>query len=123
MSGNAMNDITDAVTGKDPAKSAFLIYILYLVGLAFPVLPLIGVVLAYMFRKDATGFVESHNTYQIRTFWIGLAYSILSMLLMIILIGWIVGLAALVWYVVRCVKGLQLLSKRQPVPDPQTWMV
>lgn len=117
------NDITDAITGRDPAKSAFLIYILYLVGIAIPVLPVVGVVLAYLFRGNASGWLDSHYTYIVRTFWIGLLYSLLSILLMVILIGWIVSLAVVIWLVVRCVKGMQLLSKREAVPDPQTWLV
>lgn len=121
--GNPSDDITDAISGRDPAKSAFLIYILYLVGIAIPILPLVAVVLAYLFRGGATGWLESHYTYLIRTFWIGLLYSILAMILMVVFIGWLVYVAVVVWLVVRCVKGMQLLSKREPVPDPQTWMV
>lgn len=116
-------DVLDAFTGRDPAKSAFLIYILYLVGIAVPVLPIVAVVLAYLFRGGATGWLASHYVYVIRTFWIGLLYSLLAMLLMIVFIGWIVYLAIVVWLVIRCVKGMQLLARREPVPDPQTWMV
>ena len=123
MSENPVNDVSDALTGKDPAKSANLIYILYLVGIIIPVVPIVAVVLAYMYRKDSTGWLESHNTYQIRTFWIGLLYGVIAMVLMLLLIGWIVYIAILIWLIVRGVKGMQALSRREPIPDPQTWMV
>ncbi len=122
MSENPVNDVSDALTGKDPAKSANLIYILYLVGIIIPVVPIVAVVLAYMYRKDSTGWLESHNTYQIRTFWIGLLYGVIAMVLMLLLIGWIVYIAILIWLIVRCVKGMQALSRREPIPDPHTWM-
>lgn len=121
--GGPANDITDAFTGRDPVKSAFLIYILYLVGIAVPVLPIVGVILAYLFRGNASGWLSTHYTYIVRTFWIGLLYSVLSIILMIVLIGWLVSIAVVVWLVVRCVKGMQLLAKREAVPDPETWLV
>ncbi|TCT07266.1 putative membrane protein [Tepidamorphus gemmatus] len=123
MSENPVDSVSDALTGRDPVKSANLIYILYLVGIIIPVVPIVAVVLAYMYRKQATGWLESHNTYQIRTFWIGLLYGVIAMVLMLLLIGWLVYVAILIWLVVRCVKGMQALARREPIPDPQTWMV
>ncbi|ESR27079.1 DUF4870 family protein [Lutibaculum baratangense] len=121
--GGPAGDVSDAISGRDPQKSAFLIYILYLVGIAIPILPLVAVVLAYLFRGNASGWLQTHYVYLIRTFWIGLLYSILSIVLMVVLIGWLVSIAVVVWLVVRCVKGMQHLSKREAVPDPQTWLV
>jgi len=123
MSENPVDDVTGALTGREPAKSAVLIYILYLVGIIVPIVPIVAVVLAYMYRKDMTGWLESHNTYQIRTFWMGLLYGIIAVVLMILLIGWLVYIAIVIWLVVRCVKGLQAIQRREPIPDPQTWMI
>jgi uncharacterized membrane protein len=123
MSENPVDDVAGALTGREPAKSAMLIYILYLVGIIVPVVPIVGVVLAYMYRSQSTGWLESHNTYQIRTFWIGLLYGVISVLLMLLLIGWLVYIAIVIWLVVRCVKGLQALQRREPIADPTTWMV
>ena len=78
--------------------------------------------LAYLFRGGATGWLSSHYTYLIRTFWLGLLYGMISILAMIILIGWLMWIAILVWLVVRCVKSMQKLSRREAMPDPQTWM-
>ncbi len=122
MTQNPVEQATDAFTGKDPAKTAILIYILYLVGLVIPILPIVAVVLAYMYRKDMTGWLASHNVYQIRTFWIGLVYSILAALLMLLLIGWLVYIGILIWLIVRCVKGLQAAGRHEAIADPRSWM-
>lgn len=123
MSENPVDDVTGALTGRDPAKSAVLVYILYLVGIVIPIVPIVAVVLAYMNRNDMTGWLESHSIYQIRTFWIGLLYGVIAMVLMLLLIGWLIYIAIIIWLVVRCVKGLQALQRREPIADPQTWMV
>ncbi|WP_436643033.1 DUF4870 family protein [Microbaculum sp. FT89] len=123
MSEDPVDGITGALTGRDPAKSAVLIYILYLVGIVIPIVPIVAIVLAYMNRKEMTGWLESHSTYQIRTFWIGILYFLISSILVFIFIGFLLYIAILIWLVVRCVKGLQAAQRREPIPDPQTWMV
>ena len=55
-----------------------LIYILYLASLVVGVTILIGLVIAYLNLREAIGtWAEGHYTYQIRTFWIGLVYSLI----------------------------------------------
>lgn len=99
-----------------------LIYILYLVGLVFGLTALVGIILAYMNRAKADTVAASHYTYLIRTFWMGLAYALLSMVLMMVGIGFLLMIALVVWLIVRCVKGLQWVSRGEPVPDPETWL-
>ena len=119
-------------TSGDPVGSYFapgsdnvkLVYILYLVSVVVGITVFVGVVLAYINRGQAAGtWAESHYTYQIRTFWIGILYSCISVLLMLVLIGFLLIIAVFVWFVVRCVRGLQWSSTGQPVPNPKTWMV
>jgi uncharacterized membrane protein len=31
-------------------------------------------------------------------------------------------IAVLIWMIVRCIKGLQLAGRNEPVPNPETWM-
>ena len=99
-----------------------LIYFLYLVGLVFGLTALVGVILAYMNRAKADAVAGSHYTYLIRTFWMGLAYALLSMVLMMVGIGFLLMIALVVWLIVRCVKGLQWVSRGEPVPNPETWL-
>ncbi|TIV06568.1 MAG: hypothetical protein E5V94_12120, partial [Mesorhizobium sp.] len=62
--------------------NALVIYILYLAGLVIGITGIVGIVLAYINRGKAGGFVESHYTFLIRTFWIGLLYALISVVLM-----------------------------------------
>jgi uncharacterized membrane protein len=107
--------------GGDNAK---LIYVLYLASVVVGLTIIVGVVIAYVNRGDARGtWVESHYTYQIRTFWIGLLYSFISFLLMFVVIGFLLIVVVAIWGIVRCVRGLQWAAEGKPVPDPQTWLV
>jgi uncharacterized membrane protein len=108
-------------SGSDNVK---LIYVLYLLSVLVGITVLIGLVMAYLNRGEAEGtWAESHYTYQIRTFWIGLLYSVISTVLVVIGIGFLLYIAVAIWAIVRCVRGLQWSAAGQPVPDPQTWVV
>lgn len=104
-------------------QNALAIYILYLVGFVVGITAIVGIVMAYINRGKAGGFVESHYTWQIRTFWIGLLYSFISALLFIVGIGFLLMLAVGVWVIVRVVKGMMALNKNEPISDPATWWI
>ena len=104
-------------------QNAMVIYILYLAGFVVGITSIIGIVMAYLNRGKAGGFVESHYTWQIRTFWIGLLYSVIALVLAVIAIGFLLMFAVAVWVIVRVVKGLMALSRNEPIPDPQTWWI
>ena len=107
--------------GGDNAK---LVYVLYLASVVIGFTAIVGLVIAYINRGDARGtWVESHYTYQIRTFWIGLLYCFICFLLMFVLIGFLLFIAVAIWAIVRCVRGLQWAAEGKPVPDPQAWIV
>jgi uncharacterized membrane protein len=120
MSDSASNNTSGMI---DPGPSnAQLIYILYFVGFIVGVTTIIGVIFAYINRGRAGGYVESHYTWLIRTFWIGVLYSLIGVLLSVVFIGVFVLFAALVWAIVRLIKGLQALNRNEPVADPLTWL-
>jgi uncharacterized membrane protein len=84
---------------------------------------IIGVILSYVYRGDARGtWLESHFSWQIRTFWLAALWSavvaIISGLLLIVLVGiatWVVGLFILgIWATVRIVRGW--LKLRDGIP-------
>ncbi len=75
---------------------------------------IIAVIMNYVRREEVRGtYLESHFTWQIRTFWYTLLWAVLvgsvSFVLMFILIGfltWIVGFAVLgAWVLYRVVRG------------------
>ncbi len=86
---------------------------------------IIAVILNYVKRADARGtWLESHFTWQIRTFWFALLWAVIigvvGGLLAIVLVGiaiWIVGLFLLgLWAVYRIARGWLRLNDRQPMP-------
>ena len=103
-------------------QAAKIIYILYLVGLATGLTLVIGVIMAYINREDPPEWLQTHFRFQIRTFWIGLLYSVIGVILSMVLVGILVLLFAAVWLIIRVVKGFKYLEQRQPVPDVETWM-
>lgn len=101
-----------------------IINLLYLASCITGITAIVGVVLAYVWRGEAAGgWEESHYQYQINTFWIGLVGTVLGVVLMIVLIGFLVLLAVAVLVIVRSVMSLLNAQKREPMPDPGTWWV
>ena len=100
-----------------------VVYFLYIAGMFIPVLVLVGLVIAYVNRGKAGGWVDTHYTWQIRTFWIGLLYSVIATVLVLLLIGFVLYLAIAVWVIVRCVVGLQKASRDEPIANPESWVI
>ena len=111
------NNKQDA-SAKNGAK---INYVLYLASLILGITSIIGVIMAYVNKKDAPEWIQTHYQFQIRTFWIGL-YAVIGMVLSVVVIGFAVLLFYLVWLIVRCVKGLKALDKNEPIENPTSWM-
>jgi len=108
----------------EPGPSNMMaVYNLYLAGFVIGITPLVGVVMAYINRGKAEAWVETHYTWAIRTFWIGLLYSLIAVVLTILLIGFILFIAVAVWFIVRIVLGMQALNRNEPVRKPQSWII
>jgi uncharacterized membrane protein len=101
-------------------KNVTLVYVLYLASIVIGITMLIGLIFAYLNRGKAGGWVDTHYTFQIRTFWIGLIVGVVGIILTFVFIGVFLLIALLIWMIVRCIKGLQLAARGEPVPDPQT---
>jgi uncharacterized membrane protein len=103
--------------------SATIVYVLYLLSLVTGGLTsIVGLVIAYVNVGGAPEPLRSHYRFQIRTFWIGLLYGAASALLALAVVGLVALLFVAVWLVVRCVKGLQALDRREPYPNVETWL-
>ena len=103
------------------ANNVKLVYLLYLIGFVIGVSSLVGIVFAYVNRGQSEDWIETHYTYLIRTFWIGLLYFLIAGLLAMLIIGFFLIFASAVWVIVRCVIGLQKASKGEAVANPQSW--
>ncbi|HEY0664289.1 MAG TPA: hypothetical protein VGD18_06750 [Thiobacillaceae bacterium] len=94
-----------------------VIYALYAFSLFFGISAVAAVVLNYIKREDAQGtWLESHFSWQIRTFWWALLWAIVGAITWIILIGWLVWGVAGVWYIYRIAKGWLNLYDDKPMP-------
>lgn len=101
---------------EDSLSWAKIIYFLYLGGLIVGISALVGIVMAYVKRKEAAGtWLESHYQFQIATFWYGLLYMVVGVITSPFLIGWIVILWWMIWLIVRCVRGLDKLGRQEPI--------
>ncbi len=104
------------------AANVQVIYILYLAGFVIGITPLIGVIIAYVNRGKSEPWLETHYTWAIRTFWICLLYSVVGFVLAFVLIGFLVLLGTVIWFIVRVVVGLQAIGRNEPMSKPDSWM-
>lgn len=107
---------------QDNFDTVKLVYILYFLGYVTGIAMLAGLIVAYLNKDKATAAQLSHYRFQIRTFWIGLAYVVVGTLLTLFVIGFLVLAWLVIWSLVRLIKGFMLASENKPVPDPATWL-
>lgn len=87
-------------------KTTQLVYILQAVGFLFGLTFLAAVIVNYVKKDDAKGtWLESHFRWQIRTFWFSLMWSVLGLLLSLVVIGYFILLANVIWTLYRIIKG------------------
>jgi uncharacterized membrane protein len=83
---------------------------------------LVGVIIAHMKIGDADPLLASHYRFQIRTFWIGLAYLAIGCVLSFVLIGIPILIWWFVWSLIRVVKGLLFILDNKPIANPKSWL-
>ena len=134
--------MTDATVVRDPDPSLIttlhVTYALHAVGLAIGAFgastvvgafifgwpSIIAVIINYVKRGDARGtWLESHFTWQVRTFWYAVLWAAVVFLvglpLTLLIVGfaiWAVGLFALgIWAIYRIALGWSRLNSRRPI--------
>ncbi|QIT54548.1 DUF4870 domain-containing protein [Aquisalimonas sp. 2447] len=113
---------TREVTGTPNKTWVIVVYVLYLVGYFTAITALVGVIMAYVKRQEATPVEQSHLQFQIRTFWIGLLMIVGGSILTAIVIGGLVLLFWFVWTLVRCIKGLMRINEGRGIDEPTSWL-
>jgi uncharacterized membrane protein len=103
-------------------KVVYAIYFMYLASIVLPMLPILGVIFAYIFENDAKGILKSHFQLQIRSFWLAILYFSISAALILVLIGIPLLFICYIWWIIRNVKGLKSLVREEPVAKPKTWL-
>ncbi|MGM0783659.1 MAG: DUF4870 family protein [Pseudomonadota bacterium] len=124
MNDPAHHDREVAETGKRPDTTLpIVVYALFLAGIVSGGLTaLVGVVMAYVYRGEGPAWLDDHYRFLIRTFWIGVLYFGVSGVLTLVLIGFLTWLLAVLWLVIRCVKGLKRLQEQRAPDDVMTWL-
>ncbi|MBB3168907.1 DUF4870 family protein [Simiduia aestuariiviva] len=116
-----MNEVSAPSQSLDNVK---LIYVLYLASILLGITSIIGLIMAYVNKNGDEGLSNNHYRFQIRTFWISLLYGVICIVTMPLFgLGILLTLALLVWFIVRCVKGLKAVGEQREIEDVTTWLV
>jgi uncharacterized membrane protein len=95
---------------------AGLVYGLQAASMLVGVTLFAGVIINYLRRSQVAGtWLESHFTWQIRTFWWSLAWCVLGIATAIVLVGLFILGASAVWFVYRIVRGWTELNEGRPM--------
>lgn len=83
---------------------------------------IIAVILNYLKRSEVRGtYLDSHFSWQIRTFWYALLWVVVMVLLVVTVIGipfaWLLGVGVGIWVLYRIIRGWITLANGQPMPD------
>ena|SRR3990172_2017362 len=107
----------DAANGMQPLINvSTLVYALQAASFIFGVTYIIAVIIDYVKRDDAHGtWLESHFTWQIKTFWYSLLWALLGAITFILVIGYFILIADAIWVIYRIAKGWLRLSERKPM--------
>ena len=116
-------------SGDNGRGSAHLVYILYIVGFFTAITALIGVIFAYVNRKDAGAQLRSHYDFQIKIFWRGVVFLTINTILYMIVsivgaatlgIGFVLMILPLgiliwwfVWTAIAIAKGMKALGRNE----------
>lgn len=112
---NESSSVADKAT-EDSAKTiTTVIYglqaVSFILGLSF----IVAIIINYIKKDDVQGtWLESHFRWQIRTFWFGLLWSIIGVILLFVVIGYFVLMANGIWLIYRIIKGwLRLMDGKE----------
>ncbi|MGA7982658.1 MAG: hypothetical protein WCA32_20855 [Chromatiaceae bacterium] len=77
---------------------------------------ILGVILSYVRLDRVTGtWLESHFTWQIRTFWYSLLWGLLGVATLILIVGYALLLGVTIWAIYRIAKGWLNLADGRPM--------
>ena len=114
----------------------FIIYGLYLLGMANGLTILVGLVAAYANQGGAGPRMRSHYVFQIRTFWtaigwwiiggtlilFGLPLSVVLVGVPMVMLGGLIFAVGHLWFGIRCLAGVVYLARDEAYPRPRSWL-
>ncbi|MDF1609354.1 hypothetical protein PZ897_14300 [Hoeflea sp. YIM 152468] len=113
-----MTDITQQIVGTEENKSLG-----YIAGALMLVCAPAGVILSYIDRGKATPLLAAHYSYLIGTFWKGMLFLTISIVLTFVIIGIFASILTSIWYLIRCIKSLVYLHRGEAIAKPSTWLI
>jgi uncharacterized membrane protein len=86
---------------------------------------IIAVIINYVKRGDTRGtWLESHFSWQIRTFWFAVLWVLIAAVLVLTVIGipiaWVLAVVIGLWVLYRIIRGWMALADRRAMPPPET---
>lgn len=92
-------------------KVTYIIYGLYFASLFLGVTAIVALIANYIKRGSVQGtYLESHFTWQIKTFWWSLILYVVSVLTLAVGIGFLFLIGTSIWFIYRIVKGFVYLN-------------
>lgn len=132
-----MNPVTTVESQPGLVRVAHIVYGLHALGLAIGAFgassvvgaflfgwpSIIAVIINYVKRDSVRGtFLDTHFSWQIRTFWWAVGWFVVAWLMIFTVIGALVGIPVMllvgVWVLYRIIRGWIALAGRKPMPLP-----
>jgi uncharacterized membrane protein len=99
---------------------ALAVYVLYFLAYFTGITAVAGVIMAHLLVETDDPMLKSHYRFQIRTFWIGLLYVFVGVILLTMGLGVLILMWWLIWSLVRNIKGFLALNENKPVANPES---
>lgn len=112
--------MSDNQVTQPAGESPVLLYIGYALAIF---LPIGAIILGFVARNDFRNTqYDGHCDNLIQMFWVSLVLGIAGGVLSLILVGYLLLVWVMIWYLVRLVMGLVALSKNEPyMPKNAFW--
>ena len=111
-----MSQLPDDERTRSARDVTTVIYALYAASFLIGITSIVAIVMNYVKRDDMRGTLfESHFRWQIRTFWFALLWTVIGVLTAFFLVGFLVLLANVIWFIYRIVKGWLRLNDNKPM--------
>lgn len=105
------------------AENLFLCYVLAILGLVWPLFQVVAFVYGIIYRKLSNKFLSSHYMWIYRTSIVGWTAYFILLSQMFGVVGGVVVLVALIWYIARLAFGLRCLLDKKTHANPLTFWI
>lgn len=107
---------------RNARNLAIVVYILQaLLFFLGGITALVGVIVNYVKLDEVRGtWLEPHFRWQIRTFWIGLLWTVIGLVTTMLIVGWFILVGIAIWVIYRVVVGALALNDGKAPGTDQT---